>query len=196
VHHPQSAGSSRHLTTSRGENLSFARGKLSGRESSRGSARGSGLISNYQQVKNALTFVCLAGVHAEEDRRAVLNMLDEWNTKARATANPNANIQSEEEEEEEEGTGNVDTPILIHQFLILLHNNKTLSFRGVYGINSYTGELLKLFGRGPRVLDTTLAEEVGFFKYESSTRSFKLISTKSITSTIDAVSIDLTYLKK
>lgn len=161
------------------------------RSSARGIARGSGAVSNYQQVKNALTFVCLAGGHAEEDRKTVLGILDELNSKTQTSAM----IRSEEGElnqggKEEEAVSSVS----INQFLILLHKSKTISFRGVYGVDSYTGEVLKLFGRGPRVLDMSLTEE--FLKYESSTRSFKSIMTKTFTSTTDAVSIDMANLKK
>lgn len=167
----QSARTARPPSTGRSENPQPTdRSKLS----ARASARGSSAVSNYQQVKNALTFVCLAGGHAEEDRTAALKILDEVNKERHAV--------------------DLQSSVAIHQFLILLHKSKTLSFRGVYGLDSRTGEALKLFGRGPRLLDLALAEE--FHKYESSTRSFKAIATNSLTSTTDAVSIDWSKLKK
>ena len=57
-----------------------------------------------------------------------------------------------------------------------------------------TGSINRIYGRGPKVLLVTYVDE--FFKYESSSRSFKALTTKALTGTTDAVSINAAKLKK
>ena len=80
------------------------------------------------------------------------------------------------------------------QFLIVMHQSKMLSFKGLYLVDSYTGDICKLTGRGPKQLSLNLITE--YFKYESSSRSFRKLPTITLTSICDAVSIDPTKLKK
>jgi hypothetical protein len=77
-----------------------------------------------------------------------------------------------------------------------MHQSKMLSFKGLYIVTGGTGEseIRRLSGRGPRVLPLTVIEE--YYKYESSTRSFRKLPTLSLNSTCDAVSVDPTKIKK
>jgi hypothetical protein len=52
----------------------------------------------------------------------------------------------------------------------------------------------KIFGRGPRTLPESVVGQ--FLKYESSSRSFKPLPSRSLTSTTDAVSVDAAKIKK
>ena len=80
------------------------------------------------------------------------------------------------------------------QFLIVMHQSKMLSFKGLYLVDSFTGDICKLTGRGPKQLSMNLISE--YFKYESSSRTFRKLPTITLTSICDAVSIDPTKLKK
>lgn len=97
------------------------------------------------------------------------------------------------------------------QFLIVMHQSKMLSFKGLYMVDAQTGTIViiyimscciiigiglisKLCGRGPRVLPNEVIAE--FFKYESSSRSFRKLPTLTLNNICDAVSVDPTKLKK
>ena len=83
------------------------------------------------------------------------------------------------------------------QFLVVMHQSKMLSFKGLYLLDpsSPSGDsICKLTGRGPKQLPRSLVTE--YFKYESSSRSFRKLPTIALTSICDAVSIDPTKLKK
>jgi hypothetical protein len=53
---------------------------------------------------------------------------------------------------------------------------------------------MKIYGRGPKVLSEALIEE--YYKYETSSKSFRKLPTRSLTSTTDAVAIDPSKVKK
>ena len=141
-------------------------------------------LSNQQQIKNALGNVCLAGVHFEVQRIEALNAIDYWHLGEGAEASKRGVV------------GVVDTSptVAVSQFIILFFHSKSLSFRGLYAVDPYTGAIGKIFGRGPKALLISSVEE--YYKYESSSRSFKKLPVKSLSSTVDAVSVDPAKLKK
>jgi hypothetical protein len=53
---------------------------------------------------------------------------------------------------------------------------------------------MKIFGRGPRILLEAYVKT--YLKYETSSRSFKQLPSKSITSTTDGVCVDASKIKK
>ncbi len=128
--------------------------------------------SNYLSIKNALNSVCLAGTHFDEQRNCTLSILD-----LKANSNNNNN------------NGSLQTT----QFLILFHHSKCLSYKGLYEVCPYTGKILKLVGKGPKCIDTKQIQN--YLKYETSTKSFKILSIYSIAATVDAISIDPSLVK-
>jgi hypothetical protein len=76
-------------------------------------------VSNQQQIKNALSAVCLAGSHFDNQRNEAISKLDQYY----ATR---------------ENGGPPFGPI--NQFIILLFNAKSLSFRGIYGVSPINGK--------------------------------------------------------
>jgi len=143
------------------------------RSESVGRQREKGKGTNHQQVRNALSYVCLAGSHFESVREEALAILDRLS----AQASPD-----------------------ISQFIILLSNTDSLSFRGLYTYDNNTLDdpqgpyLRKIYGRCPKIIPLHIVN--GFIKYETSSKSFKKLPTKSITTTTDAVSVDAQKLKK
>lgn len=128
--------------------------------------------SNYLSIKNALNSVCLAGTHFDEQRNYTLSILD-----LKANNNNNNN------------NGSLQTT----QFLILFHHSKCLSYKGLYEVCPYSGKILKLVGKGPKCIDTKQIQN--YLKYETSTKSFKILSIYSISATVDAISIDPSIVK-
>ena len=126
--------------------------------------------SNYLSIKNALNSVCLAGTHFDEQRNYTLSILD---LKAN-NSNHNGSLQTT-------------------QFLILFHHSKCLSYKGLYEVCPYTGKILKLVGKGPKCIDTKQIQN--YLKYETSTKSFKILSIYSIAATVDAISMDPSLVK-
>jgi len=142
-------------------------------------------LSNQQQIKNAINNVCLAGVHFESQRVEAIGAIDYWHLGEGA----------ESRRRELQGVVDTSTPTTaVTHFVILFFHSKSLAFRGLYAVDPFTGNAQKIFGRGPRELPTQCIED--FFKYESSSRSFKKLPVKSLSSTVDAVSIDPSRLKK
>jgi hypothetical protein len=142
-------------------------------------------LSNQQQIKNAICNVCLAGVHHEAQRAEALAAIDYWHLGEGAEAR------------KRELRGAVDTSApapAVAQFLVLFFHSKSLSFRGLYAVDPYTGDISKIYGRGPRTLPSACIED--YFKYESSSRSFKKLSVASISPTVDAVAVDPSKFKK
>ena len=83
-------------------------------------------LSNLQQVRNAIAYVCMAGPHLDASRNEALLLLDQYSR-----------------------GGMVDSdgvPINpVSQFIIMLINSKTLSFRSIYIVHPTTGmDLLNL----------------------------------------------------
>jgi hypothetical protein len=149
-------------------------------------------MSNYQQVKNALTNVFLAGPLSAGERDDAFKTMDmhfsgqssllEVRYFARnVVLVTNCWCQ-------------VRHNVAVSQFIILCFQSKSLSYRGIYGVDSQTGDVVRIVGKGPRILPEQLIEQ--YLKYESSSRSFKPLPTKSLTATTDAVSIDPAKLKK
>jgi Microtubule-binding calmodulin-regulated spectrin-associated len=134
-------------------------------------------LSNVQQIRNALSHVCMAGAHFDSQREEALGVIEKMSRQSETiTAQPD------------------DINPAVTQFVILFFHSKSLSFRGIYAVDPVDGALRKVFGRGPRVLLEAYAEE--FFKFETSSRSFKPLHTKTVTSTTDAVSVDPAKLKR
>lgn len=139
--------------------------------------------TNHQQIRNAISTVCLAGSHFEPVRTEVLYILE----KSTCQNGPEENFGIE--------------PIApITQFLVLLAHPDTLSYKGLYGIESslQSGRdqdtLRRLHGRGPKSIPFSAI--VDYFKYESSARKFAKLPTRSITTTTDGFCIDFNKFKK
>ena len=141
-------------------------------------------LSNQQQVKNAISNVCLAGGHYEGQRAEALGAIDYWH------------IGEGAETRKRDLRGVVDTSptTAVTHFIILFYHSKSLAFRGIYAVDPFTANTHKIFGRGPKSLPTLSIED--YFKYESSSRSFKKLPVKSLSSAVDAVSIDPSQIKK
>jgi hypothetical protein len=69
------------------------------------------MLSNYQQIKNAIAHVCLAGAHFDVQRMEALQAIDQ------------AKCGSEQ-----------TTPVV--QFVVLFYESNGLSFRGIYGVGA------------------------------------------------------------
>jgi hypothetical protein len=81
-------------------------------------------VSNQQQIKNALTAVCLAGSHFDNQRSEAISKLDQYYA-TRDNGRPPYGP--------------------INQFIILLFNAKSLSFRGIYAVSPINGKSFSLF---------------------------------------------------
>ena len=149
------------------------------------------LMSNVSQVKNAVTHVCLAGTTFQQQREEALQAIEHWTQPRTYHINNHPNHHDNDMETERAET---TTVLSVTHFVILLYHAKSLSFRSVYAVDPMTNEMKKIYGRGPRVLLETYVE--GYFKYETSSKSFKALQTKALTSTADAVSVDPSKLKK
>lgn len=126
-------------------------------------------MNNIQQIKNALSHVCLAGHVHTPLREEIFTTIDKF----------------------VETVTELGLPI---QFIILLHVSKMLTFKGLYFFDARHNVILKVYGVGPSRIPPELIE--GYHKYESSSRSFKSIATASLTSTCDAISVDPAKMKK
>lgn len=58
----------------------------------------------------------------------------------------------------------------------------------------FLGEIFKIFGKGPKLILSNYVQD--YLKYESASRAFKILPTKSISATVDAISVDPAKLKK
>ena len=127
-------------------------------------------VSNQQSVKNALTSVCLAGAHHDIPRNEAIQAID------------HAFIHGVFLRDED------PTITVVNQFVILFQSSKSLSFRGIYAVVPMSDDLIRIYGKGPKLIKVSQID--AFFKYSSSSRSFVDIPSKSITNTTDAISID------
>ena len=59
---------------------------------------------------------------------------------------------------------------------------------------SLTGSINRIYGRGPKTLPVSQIEE--FYKYESSSRTFRVLPSRALTGTTDAISVDPNKMKK
>ncbi|KAJ3417175.1 Calmodulin-regulated spectrin-associated protein 1 [Chytridiales sp. JEL 0842] len=135
-------------------------------------------LSNRQLIKNALLHVCLAGSVHERVKQEVLEDLE---------ASPGSH------------------------FIILLRGSKNHAFRGLYSYDPALNQVLKVYAP-PAVVDEhtgqivsapysgpdslTETDVLEFFKYDSGTRSFKILPTKSFGMSVSAVSIHSDFGRK
>jgi hypothetical protein len=124
-------------------------------------------LTNHKQIKIAISSVCLAGLHFLHDRTATLKAIDR--------------LAQEE-------------PRTIYRFLILLQSTQSMVYRGLYGLDSCTREIIKLVGKGPKIVNADSIK--AFIKFETSTRTFKALPTKSISDTVDAIVIEQAKSRK
>ena len=152
------------------------------------------IMSNVSQVKNAISHVCLAGTTFQQQREEALHSIEHWTQPRTYHIHPHPH----EHDVDAQGNGGMNpdttTVLSVTHFVILLYHAKSLSFRSIYAVDPMTNEMKKIHGRGPRILLETYVE--GYFKYETSSKSFKALQTKTLTSTADAVSVDPSKLKK
>lgn len=79
--------------------------------------------------------------------------------------------------------------------LLILFRDARLQYRGVYAFNIDTGEATKICGQGPKGITEDMLE--GFYKYNSGSKSFSVItSTHHLSVTIDAMTIKDTLWQK
>jgi hypothetical protein len=72
-------------------------------------------------------------------------------------------------------------------FVILFRDVSGKKFRALYSCESDIGQLLKLYGRGPRHATSQMISEL--FKYNSGSKSFQLIQSKTLSLSVDAFTI-------
>ena len=82
----------------------------------------------------------------------------------------------------------------VSQFVVLFYHSKTLSFRGLYAVDPLTASLYRIYGRGP--LELPQDRIGGYLKYETGSRSFVRVPTKTLGQTVDAVSVEPSALKR
>lgn len=141
-------------------------------------------LSNFVQTKNAITHVCLAGGHQEERRLEVLDLLDFYAQGRQSATLPL--LQGDFLVAE-------DMRGRIAQFVLMFYKAKTLAFKGVYVLDPKSKQLVRVFGKGPARINSEgevadLAKE--FLKFETSSKSFKSLPVKSLTSTVDAIILE------
>ena len=56
------------------------------------------------------------------------------------------------------------------------------------------GEIFKIFGKGPKLILSNYVQD--YLKYETASRTFKILPTKNLSATVDAISVDPAKLKK
>jgi hypothetical protein len=85
----------------------------------------------------------------------------------------------------------------VYQFVLLFYKAKSLAFKGVYVLSPLSVHateqkiLVRIWGKGPNRLAATEGGVVKeFMKFETSSKSFKSLPVKALTSTVDAVIIE------
>jgi len=96
------------------------------------SARGT--LSNYSQVKNAISSVCLAGTTFDQQRLEVLELLDFCRHGKELNARHSALLG-------DDGGALEELKASVSHFLVMFFQAKTLSFKGVYANMGNSGEL-------------------------------------------------------
>ncbi|KAI9216447.1 CKK domain-containing protein [Blastocladiella britannica] len=77
-------------------------------------------------------------------------------------------------------------------FVILLRGAKNHSFKGLYTHLVETGQIVKLYGSGPiEVSDQDITDH---FKYDSGSRSFKSLSTRSMSTLVHGMVLNTNVL--
>ena len=81
-------------------------------------------------------------------------------------------------------------------FIILFKGQKNHLFKGLYSYDPELEQVLKVYTGtvGPNVLERNQVLE--FYKYDSGSRTFKALSTKSFGRTVHAVAIDAVKVSK
>ena len=82
-------------------------------------------LSNLQQIRNAIAYVCMAGPHLEASRNEALLLLDQYSRGGMPG-----------------GDGAPLGPV--SQFIIMLFHSKTLSFRSIYIVHPESGTFLDI----------------------------------------------------
>jgi len=82
----------------------------------------------------------------------------------------------------------LDESVASH-YIILFKGLKNHLFKGLYSYDPVLEQSLKVYGgmTGPDVLDAK--DVIAFYKYDSGSRTFKTISTKSFGRTVHAVAV-------
>lgn len=148
--------------------------------------------TNYNQIKNAITFICLAGTIHEDKRREVFQLIDYYH---RGDTN-RADSQAHAEMEAENGNA-VGLKGAVNQFVLMFYKSKVLAFKGIYCVDqrvgSTAGSIRKVYGKGPAVLQhgEGSADAIQeFLKFETSSKSFKTLPVTAFSSSVDAVILE------
>jgi hypothetical protein len=149
------------------------------------SAGNTSKLSNFVQSKNAISYVCLAGGHQEEKRLEVLDLLEFYAQGKLSSTLPLLHGNEFLVLEDLRGK--------ISQFVIMFYKAKTLAFKGIYVLDPKSRILVRVYGKGPHRINSEgevsdLAKE--FLKFETSSKSFKALPVKSLTSTVDAIILE------
>lgn len=149
------------------------------------SAGNTSKLSNFVQSKNAISYVCLAGGHQEEKRLEVLDLLEFYAQGKLSSTLPLLHGNEFLVLEDLRGK--------ISQFVIMFYKAKTLAFKGIYVLDPKSRILVRVYGKGPHRMNSEgevsdLAKE--FLKFETSSKSFKALPVKSLTSTVDAIILE------
>jgi len=156
-------------------------------------------LSNYAQVKNALSSVCLAGSVLDGKRVEMVELLDFFRHGKPLNNDKHSILYHEDWSllQELRGGG--------RHFIIMFSQAKTISFKGVYiGVSSYANNdnnssymnYVKIYGKGPKEING--ANPVGlqkYLKFETAAKQFKDLHVKGVTSTVDAIVLDPIKLK-
>eukprot|EP01031_Cornospumella_fuschlensis_P030789 gene30789-37197_t len=149
-----------------------------------GGERGAG-HTNYLPLKNALIHVCLAGTHQEEKREEVLELLDFY----MAGKPPRCGLQALSEV--------LDSPLHVEwggrvaQCVLMFYKAKNLAFKAVYAVSPNPDDekpLQRVYGKGPLSLPNDKIKE--FLKFETSSKAFKPLPVKTLSSTVDGVVLE------
>ena len=172
-------------------------------------------LSNILQVKNALSSICLAGPTMASQREQALAALEYWHSGAGAlTRGHMLRELGLAPSLSDASVPAVTRQGAIHQFVLLFYHSKTMSFRGLYAVDPLgmvligkaapeagaSGDkavLTRIFGRGPKSMsDSELSAIDSFLKYETSSRSLQAMTVRSLTSTVDAIAVDPSKLRR
>ncbi|PIK61174.1 putative patronin isoform X5 [Apostichopus japonicus] len=78
-----------------------------------------------------------------------------------------------------------------HKHFMILFRDQGLQFRAVYGYNPDTDEVAKVYGTGPRHITNKMLECM--YKYDSGSKKFSKIHSKTLSVQVDALVIGQVY---
>ena len=78
----------------------------------------------------------------------------------------------------------------LHYYYYYLHYH----YYHYFHINIVLGEIFKIFGKGPKIILSNYVQD--YLKYETASRTFKILPTKNLSATVDAIAVDPAKLKK